>query len=146
MQRTSRGSEASASCRGSANAGYRSDVLSAMLRGKPICGLASDIGRDHMATLELPVAHLVAGALELGYDPAAAAVDREPSVARPVRDKEPRGAPLSSWRHESRREREHVREQVSVHDPERERVGGSVRVATDGEVRRIHRVAAERVL
>ena len=42
-----------------------------------------------MAAVELAVAHLVASAPELGDDPAAAAFDREPPVARAVGDEDP---------------------------------------------------------
>jgi hypothetical protein len=49
---------------------------SAFVREEPADGLACDLGWDHVSALELPVLYLVAGALELGNDPAAAAVNR----------------------------------------------------------------------
>src|SRR5918997_643461 len=61
--------------------------------GEPVRGLASDLGWDHVAALELPVAHLVAGVLEPGDDSAAAAVDRQPPVPCSVGDEDPRAAP-----------------------------------------------------
>jgi hypothetical protein len=44
---------------------------------EPAYGLACDLGPDHVAAIELTVAHLVAGPLELGNYRAAAAIDRE---------------------------------------------------------------------
>jgi hypothetical protein len=75
-----------------ANDGYRCNVLLTLHRGEPIYGLACNLGRDHVSTLELPVAHIIPATFKLGDDPAAAAVDREPPIACPVRDKDAWGA------------------------------------------------------
>src|SRR5215218_6758546 len=79
--------------------------------------LTRDAGRDHVAALELAVAYLVSGAFESGDDPAAAGVDREPPVLGPVRDEDTRRASLAGRSQESRREGEHVREEVAVRYP-----------------------------
>src|SRR5215207_8222663 len=104
-----------------------------------------DRGRDHVAAFELAVAYLVAGALQPGDDPAAAAVDREPPVPGAVRDEDARRARLAGRCKEPRREGEHVREEVAVGQPEREGVGGSVGVASHAEALRIDLAACEGV-
>src|SRR3712207_3047865 len=113
---------------------------SAALRDEPAHGLKGDLGRNDVAALELPVADLVAGPLESGNDNTAAAVDREPPVARAVGDEDAREALTSRRRYEPRRERQHVRKEIPVGDSQRERVGGPVGVATYGDARRIDRV------
>ena len=107
-----------------------------MLPSEPIRGLVRDLGREHMAALELSVAYAVAGALETRDDGAAAAVDRKPSITRAVRDEDAWRAPLPGWRHKAWRESEHVRKQVPVGDPQRERAGGPIGVSRHCYARR----------
>jgi hypothetical protein len=62
-----------------------------------------------------------------------------------VRDEDVRRACLARRRQEAWREGEHAREQVAIGKPEREGVGGPVRVAPYADVRRIDRAAGEGV-
>src|SRR5215203_1044065 len=90
------------------------------LGGKPLQCLVCD-GLGHgMGTVELPVADIVALALELGNDPSAAAVDWQHVVVHPVRDEDAWGSFPPRWRCEPWRERDHVREQVPVGKADRE--------------------------
>src|SRR3712207_4842713 len=91
---------------------------STVLSGKPAYGLKCDLGRDRMSPIELAVDHVVATMLQFGNDPAAAAVYWQHPVARSVGDEDARGAHLPSRSHEPRRERDHVREEVPVGDPQ----------------------------
>src|SRR5215204_7044287 len=120
------------------------------LRKTPPCEpanrLRGDLWQDRVPTVELPVEHVVAAALYLGNDPAAAAVYREHIVAHAVGDEDARGAGVPGRSHEPRRERDHVREEISVCDPQRERVGGPIRETADCQARRIDGVPGERVL
>ena len=73
-----------------------------MFGDEPAYGLAPDLRRYHVAALELAVVYLVAGALELGNDPAAAQIDREAPIACAVENEDPRGTLVSRQRNEAR--------------------------------------------
>lgn len=95
-------------------------VCRSLVCGKPLHSLTRDLGRDRVAAVELPVAYLVPVALQWRHDLAAGSVDWEHVVARAVGDKDGRLAPAPRRGREIRRERDHVCEQVSVGQAERE--------------------------
>src|SRR5215218_695449 len=92
-------------------------LFPALIQRELAGGLERYLRRDRMAAIELPVRHLVTGALEPGDDPTAAPLDREHAVAPAVGDEEPRGAYARRRRHETRRESQNVGEEVAVVDP-----------------------------
>src|SRR5215208_6748727 len=85
-----------------------------------------------MSPVKLAVEHIVVGVLELGNDLAAAVVYWQHPVARAVGDEDARRADLPGRGHEPRRERDHVREEAPVGDPQRECIGGPIRETPDG--------------
>ena len=96
---------------------WRTLALSpALIQREPAGGLERYLWRDRMTAIELPVRHLVTGALEPGDDPAAAPLDREHAVAPAVGDEEPRGAYAHRRRHEAGRESQNVGEEVAIVD------------------------------
>jgi hypothetical protein len=70
------------------------------IRVEPTQRLASDGFGHCMGTIELPVADLVACAIELRDDSSTAALDREHPIVRPVGDEDGRLAPAARRRHE----------------------------------------------
>src|SRR5829696_6374223 len=63
-----------------------------------------------------------------------------------MRDEDVRHALLSGWHHEAWREREHVRKQVPVRDPQREGVRSAIGVASYRYARRVDYTQGERLL
>lgn len=120
--------------------------VSVRLRQEEVQRLTSNPRRDGGWAIEFAVADIVAGALRLRDDPAAALLHREDLIAGAVRDEEARAVPPRGRRHASRREGEDVTEQVAVGDPDRERVGGAVGEAADRQARRVDGVPVERLL
>src|ERR671920_2350141 len=98
-----------------------------------------------MSPVKLAVEHLVAATLQLRDDPAAAAVYRQYPIARAVGDEDARRAGLPGRRHEPRRESDHVPEEVTIGEPQREGVGGPVRETPYGHVLRGDGIAGERL-
>src|ERR671917_2965267 len=99
-----------------------------------------------MGTIELPVANLVACVIELRDDPSTATLDREHPIVRPVGDEDGWLTPAARRRHEPRRERDQVREDVPVGQSEGEAVGCPVGETCYSQPPRIHRPTLERPL
>jgi hypothetical protein len=97
-------------------------------------------------SVEFLVGDGVARVLELRDDPAAGDVDRQDVVCLAVGDEDARPALGAAGNGEARGERDHVREQAAVVEPERQRVRGAVGEAADCELLLVHRAPIERLL
>ena len=104
---------------------------------QPRQGFARYRRRYCVAALELAIDDIVPSVAHSPDDLPAARIDRQYLVLRPMRDEEPRLTPLGRRHHEAWRERDHVREQISIRDAEREGVGCSIGEAADGDSCRI---------
>src|SRR5215217_4848806 len=93
------------------------------IRAEPTQRLAGDRFGHRMGAVELPVADLVACAIELRDDPSTAALDRKHPVVRPVGYEDGWLTLAARRHHESRRKSDHVSGQVAVGQSEREGVG-----------------------
>src|SRR5688572_26287525 len=82
-----------------ADAPWSAHIRRTFIRTEPMQRLAGDGFGHRMGAVELPVADLVACAIELRDDPSTAALDREHPIVRPVGDEDGRLAPAPRRHH-----------------------------------------------